>query len=69
MGRTSRASPAIGWRTFLKGTLALMLSASVDYTVWRPGEIMVRGRLSHTNLYETRDSAWPIVWSHASGVG
>ena len=31
------------------------------------GQVVSRGRLYHTNLYENHDGNWQIVWSHASG--
>ena len=52
----------------LYGNVAMILYRDVRFEVYLEGQLVHRGPMYHTNLYERRGEQWQVVWSQASGV-
>ena len=52
----------------LYGDAAVLRYRDIRFDVNSGNNVVHRGPMYHTNLYERRGGQWQIVWSHASGV-
>jgi hypothetical protein len=50
------------------GEAAVIRYLDADWEVHLGGQLVHRGPMYHTNLYERREGQWQVVWSQASGV-
>lgn len=52
----------------LSGDIAVIRYRDAVFEVARDGNVVHRGPMYHTNVYEKRGGRWQIVWSQASGI-